>query len=96
MKNKRKVYEEKFDAQLKVWSAQVALFKAKADNTKADVKVEYYKTIDALQDKQSDARTMLLALKTSGDEAWEDLKTSAENAWDEVKIAYHDATARFK
>jgi hypothetical protein len=32
MNDKRKVYEEKLDAQLKEWSAQLALLKAKADN----------------------------------------------------------------
>jgi hypothetical protein len=96
MKNKRRVYEEKLDAQLKEWSAQIALLKAKADNAKADAKVEYYKTIDTLQHKQSDAKTKLQELKTAGDEAWEDLKAGAEKAWTEVKTAYHDASARFK
>ena len=39
MKDKRKAYEEKFDAQLKEWSAQIALLKAKADKARADVKI---------------------------------------------------------
>ena len=34
MTDKRKTYEEKLDAQLKEWSAEIALFKAKADKTK--------------------------------------------------------------
>ena len=96
MKDTRKAYEEKLDAQLKEWNAQIALLKAKADNARADAKIEYYKTIDALQHKQNDARTKLLELKTAGDEAWEDLKTGAEKAWTEVKTAYHEASARFK
>jgi len=96
MKNKRKAYEEKLDAQLKEWSAQITLLKAKADNAKADAKIEYYKTIEALQGKQNEARTKLQELKTAGDEAWEDVKKGAEKAWTEVKSAYHDATSRFK
>jgi predicted ATP-binding protein involved in virulence len=96
MKDKRKAYEEKFDAQLKEWGAQIALLKAKADNAKADAKIEYYKTIEALQHKQNDAKAKLLELKTAGDEAWEDLKKGAEKAWTEVKTAYHDASSRFK
>ena len=39
MRDKRKAYEEKLDAQLKEWSAQIALLKAKADNAKAYAKV---------------------------------------------------------
>ena len=81
MNDKRKAYEEKLDAQLKEWSAQIALLKAKADNAKADAKIEYYKTIDALQRKQNEAETKLQELKTAGDEAWEDLKAEAEKAW---------------
>jgi hypothetical protein len=96
MKNKRKAYEEKLEAQLKEWSAQIALLRAKADNAKADAKIEYYKTVDALQHRQNEAKAKLQELKTAGDEAWEDLKAGAEKAWAEIKTAYHDATSRFK
>lgn len=96
MKDKRKAYEEKLDAQLKEWSAEIALLKAKADNAKADARIEYIKTIDALQRKQNEAATKLRELKAAGDEAWEDLKTGAEKAWADVKTAYHDASSRFK
>jgi hypothetical protein len=96
MKDKRKAYEEKLDAQLEEWNAQIALLKAKADKAKADVKIEYYKTIEALQHKQDEAGTKLHELKTAGDEAWEDLKTAAEKAWDEVKTAFHIAVSKFK
>jgi multidrug resistance efflux pump len=96
MKDKRKAYEEKLDAQLDEWSAQIDLLKAKADKAKAEVKIEYYKTIETLQHKQNDAKAKLRELKTAGDEAWEDLKTGAEKVWAEVKTAYHDASSRFK
>ncbi len=84
MNDKRKAYEEKLDAQFEEWNAQFALLKAKADKAKA--KIEYYKTIEALQHRQDEARTKLHELKTAGDEAWEDLQTGAEKAWAEVKM----------
>ena len=96
MKDKRKAYEEKLDAQLEEWNAQISLFKARADKAKAEVKIEYYKTIEALQRRQEGAETKLHELKTAGDEAWEDLKTGAEKAWDDVKTAFHEAAAKFK
>jgi len=96
MKDKRKAYEEKLDAQLEEWTAQIALLKANADKGKAEAKIEYYKTIEALQHKQDGARTKLHELKTAGDETWEDLKTGAEKAWTEVKAAFHDAASKFK
>lgn len=96
MMEKRKAYEEKLDAQLEEWSAQLALLKARADKGKAEVKIEYYKTIEALQHKQDEARTKLHELKSAGDEAWEDLKTGAENAWAEVRAAFRGAASKFK
>lgn len=82
MRDKRKAYEEKLDAQLDEWKEQIDLHEAK---------LEYYKTIDALQHKQDDVRTKLHELKTAGDEAWEDLKIGAGKAWAEV-----EATSKFK
>jgi hypothetical protein len=96
MKDKRKAYEEKLDAQLEEWNAQIALLKARANKAKAEAKIEYYKTIEALQHKQAEAGTKLHELKTAGDEAWEDVKKGAEKAWDEVKAAFHIAASKFK
>jgi predicted ATP-binding protein involved in virulence len=96
MNEKRKAYEEKIDAQLEEWSAQISLLKARADKAKAEAKIEYYKTIESLQQKKDGARDKLDELKTAGDEAWEDLKTGAEKAWDDVKTAFHSAASKFK
>ena len=67
-----------------------------ADKDRADAKIEYYKTIEALQHGQDEARAKLHELKTAGDEAWEDMKTGAEKAWDEVKTTFHIAASKFK
>jgi multidrug resistance efflux pump len=96
MTDKRKAYEEKVDAQLKEWSAQIALLKAKADTARAEAKIEYYKTIETLQSKQDAARTKLQELRAAGDDAWEDLKTGSEKVWADVKTAFQSSVSRFK
>ena len=96
MTDKRKAFEEKFDAQLKEWSAEIALLKAKADKAKAEVKIEYYKTLETLQGKQDVARTKLKELQSAGDDAWEDVKAGAENVWTEIKAVFQNAASRFK
>ena len=96
MRDKRKAYEEKFDAQLGEWKAQIALLKAKADKARADAKIGYYKKIESLESKQEVAETKLRELKNAGDEAWEEFKTGTEKAWDEVKTAYHKTASKFK
>ena len=69
MKDKRKAYEEKLDAQLEEWNAQIALLKARADKAKAEAKIEYYKTIEALPHKHDEDGAKLHELSTAGDEA---------------------------
>jgi uncharacterized coiled-coil DUF342 family protein len=96
MTDKRRAYEEKLEAQMREWNAQIDLLKAKADTAKAEAKVEYYARIEALQQKRDKARAKLQELKAAGDEAWEELKAGAEKAWAEVKSAIHDATSKFK
>jgi hypothetical protein len=96
MTDKRKAYEEKFDAQMKEWSAEIALLNAKADKAKAEAKIEYYKTIERLQGKQDGAKMKLQELRAAGDDAWEDLKVGAENVWADVKTAFTSAASRFK
>ena len=96
MSETRKAYEEKFDAQLTVWNAEIALLNAKADRAKAETKIEYYKTIDMLQSKHDAAQAKLQELKAAGDGAWRDLKTGAENVWTDVKTAFGSAHSRFE
>ena len=96
MRDKRKAYEEKFDAQLKEWSAEIALLNARADKAKAETKIEYYKMIETLQGKQDSARLKLQQLRTAGDDEWENLKRGAENVWTEVKSAFERAAVKFK
>ena len=96
MKDKRKEYEKKLDAQLKEWNTQITLLKGKADTLKAEAKVEYHATIETVQHKRDEAKTKLRDLTASSDEAWEDLKQGAERAWSEVKTALHDAASKFK
>jgi hypothetical protein len=96
MNDKRKAYEEKRDAQLKELNAQIALLKAKAENAKADAKIDYYKTIDALEHKEEKARVKLQELKTAGDEEWEEQKTGAEKVLDAFQTAFHGAAEMFK
>ena len=96
MMDKRKAYEEKFDAQLQEWSAKIALFDAKAGKAKAEAKIECYKTLDLLQGRQNAARTKHQELAASGDEAWEGIKIGAENVWAEVKETFRNADSRFR
>lgn len=92
----REAYQEKMEAQLKEWGAELEKLTARADKAKAEAKIEYYKQIEALRTKQETVRAKLEELKRAGDKAWEDIKAGVENAWDELKNALDSAFSKFK
>jgi nucleotide-binding universal stress UspA family protein len=93
---KRKVYQEKIEAQLKEWGAKIDELKAKAERSKAELKVKYESQVEDLRIKQEALEKRLKEFKESGDEAWEDFKDGLEDALDEMKKALKRAASRFK
>lgn len=89
-------YEQKLQAQLDEWGAEIDKLKAKADNAEADAQLEYYKQIEELRSMQETATNKLAELKDAGDDAWEDLKAGIDSAWDSLGNALKSATSRFK
>ena len=94
--NKKQAYEEKLQAQLKEWSAQIDLLKARAENAEAESKVRYSETIEKLQSKKAFAEQKLQELRHAGDDAWTDLQEGLENAWADLGTAVRSAVERFK
>jgi len=92
----KETYEQKLEAQLDEWSAQIDKLKAKADGAEADIQLEYYKKIEELRTMQESATHKLSELKDAGDDAWEDLKAGIDSAWDSLGNAVKSAASRFK
>lgn len=89
-------YEQKLQAQLDEWSAEIDKLKAKADGAKADGKLEYYEKIEELRSMQEVASKKLIELKNASDDAWEDLKAGIDSAWDSLGNALKSASSRFE
>ena len=56
MIEKRKAYQEKLEAQLEEWNAQIVLFMAKAENDRAEGKSEYDKILEVLRHKEDEMK----------------------------------------
>jgi chromosome segregation ATPase len=85
-------YQEKIEGQLKQWSARIKELQAKAEEAKADTKIELQKHIQTLQAKKEVAQHKLKELQAAGADAWEKAKPDLEkalehlqSAWDNVK-----------
>ena len=92
----KKAYEQKLQAQLDEWNAEIEKLKAKVDNAEADSQLKYYKQIEEIRSMQESASNKLVELKDAGDDAWEDLKAGVDSAWDSLGTAVKSAASRFK
>lgn len=88
-------YEQKIEAQLAEWDAEIKKLRAKAEQAEADAKIQYQKQVEDIRSMQRSAQAKLEELKEAGDNAWEDLKAGMENARDSLAKAIRDATSRF-
>jgi uncharacterized coiled-coil DUF342 family protein len=91
----KEAYEQKLQAQLDEWSAQIKKLKAKADMAEADAQFEYYKQIKELQSMQDTVTHKLTEIKNAGDEVWQDLKAGMESARSSLSNALKVAASRF-
>ena len=89
-------YQQKLQAQLDLWKAEIEVMKAKAADATADAKIELHKQVDVLEAKLEEGKAKLAEFADSGHEAWESLKDSAESVWISIKAAFSDAKDKFK
>ena len=92
----KKIYQQKLEAQLDEWTADIDKMKAKADKVEADAQLEYYERIESLRRKQQAAQEKLQELSDASEDAWEDLKSGIELAWESLGEAVKSAKSRLK
>ena len=92
----KELYQQKLQAQLDQWKAEIIKLKAKASAASADVQLEMNKHIAALEGKLEESRTKLADLAAAGEDAWEAMKESVEYLWGTLKSTVDDAVSRFK
>jgi len=85
--SKKEAYQEKAEAQLREWKADIQKRMAQADKAKAEGKIEFYKRTEVLNAKYQAALKRLQELKEAGADNWEEFKTGVEAALREVKEA---------
>ncbi len=90
----KEAYQEKVEAQLKVWSAEFKELQAKAELAKADAKIELHEQLQTLKAKQEAAHQKLKELKETSADAWEKAKPDLEKAMDNLKSAWESIKKR--
>jgi hypothetical protein len=92
----KELYQQKMQARLDEWKADVEKLKAKASGASADVQLDMNKQIRVLERNIEEGKAKLSELAAAGEDAWESIKEGVESAWGSLKSAATDAAAKFK
>ncbi|MEO7329645.1 MAG: coiled coil domain-containing protein [Minicystis sp.] len=87
----RELYKEKYEAQLREWSAKIEVMKAQTDKLTADAKIEVKPTLDAMHAKLESAKAKVHEMGEATDDKWDEVKASAEHLWGDVKASVEGA-----
>jgi uncharacterized coiled-coil DUF342 family protein len=91
----KNAYEDKLEAQLKEWQAEIDKLRAKADKANADARLEYDRQIKELVEYQKRAQGKLNEIQQASEAAWADMRSGMEKAWADMAKSWNDAMKRF-
>ena len=94
--DERNSYMNWLDKKLKELETRLDELKLQAHLGKADVKTEYAKQYEDLNQQKDKLRQKMDELKGSGGEAWDSLKDGLDGAYKEMKTAVERAIKAFK
>jgi len=94
--NEKELYNQKMQAQLDEWKADLDKLKARASKAEANTKLEANKKIKELEGKIEVGQTKLNEMKGASGEAWDSLKSGFETAWNSIKSGFEDAASKYK
>ena len=94
--DKKDVYWEKVEAQLKDWKAKIEILENKAAKATGETKTELVRAIGELRQKKEVVKEKWDKMQKEGSAAWDAMKEGLEKAVSELKKAYDKVAARFK
>jgi chromosome segregation ATPase len=94
--NNKELYQQKVEAQLDEWKAEVDRLRAKAAGASADRQLEMNRQIEDLEGRIEDGQAKLAELADTSEDAWESIKDGFESAWDSLRAAFDDAASKFR
>jgi hypothetical protein len=94
--SEKKLYQQKMEAKLDEWKAEVDLLKAKASGASANAKLKLNQQVKDLEAKIGQGKAKVAELANASEESWDSIKEGIESAWGSLKSAFKDAASKFK
>jgi predicted nucleic acid-binding Zn-ribbon protein len=92
----KEYYQQKLQAQMDEWKAELERLRAKAAGARAEVKHDLSHQIEGLEKQLEHGKAKFAELLAARDDAWETLKEGVESSWGSLKTAFKDAAQKFK
>tara|TARA_R110001592_G_scaffold349243_1_gene644100 strand:+ start:286 stop:576 length:291 start_codon:yes stop_codon:yes gene_type:complete len=94
--NKKELYQQKIQAQLNEWKAEVDKLKANASGGSADAQLKLKKQIEALHGKIGEGKAKLSEIADVSEDTWESVKDDLDSAWNSIRSSVSEAVDKFK
>ncbi|MFN3983674.1 MAG: coiled coil domain-containing protein [Caldilinea sp.] len=92
----KELYQQKLQAQLDEWAAEIDKLKAKASGASADAQLQLNNEIELLQTRIDEAKSKIGELAEAGEDAWESVKSSTETIWNSISSTFSETIAKLK
>ncbi len=89
---KHEEYVKLMEDQLNQWKAKTEPLKAGAEKWEAQVKAQYEKNFEIMQAKRKEAWDNLAKVKSSSEDAWDQLKVNMDKSWEDLKASTEKLT----
>lgn len=93
--NEKEAYEEKQQARLDEWAAEIDKMKAKARQADAEAKLKMNEKIEEAEAMRKQVEERLEDLRSSSGDAWADVKQGLDEASSSLGSSLRDAASRF-
>jgi len=94
--DKKEIYREKIESQLKEWKAKIDMLDSKASTLSSEAKTTLMKEIEELRGKKTVVKEKWNELQKTGGDSWDKMKDGVEKSSEELKKAIEKIVARFK
>lgn len=90
----KQAYEQKLQAKLDEWQANIDKLRAQAKQAGADAQIRYQDQIEDLRKRRDEMERKLKEIQNTQAAAWADIKAGVDKAWDDMSKAMQDAWSR--
>ena len=93
---KKQAYRQKIEAQIMELKAKKQMLQANAKESEADMRVEYQKRLDDLQDQFTKLEGQLKQLSNTAEDSWDEIQAGIDKSMVDLRNSIENAAKKIK